>query len=716
MRHQFGWSKINPDVLQSEKQSFAADPSPGSKLYQETKAYPIPAYAKHDTKWRRGSGGDGGDDDGNADDNANANHDNQYHDNHQDDDDATAAAAAATTAGGDRLSSSSSHHPHSSHIVRSFAKLDVEPDVVHELLSLKLISDSYKKCLMGIAASLLRKNNTTAAVKNTNDDAKSAENRGRGGSGVVSRWVRGYFQSLGRTLGMNDEVLAAVEPLLDYDFDAQPFVCAIQAEDARWRQERRQQQQQQEEQEPKDKEPKMAKSVDVVKEVDDEDIKEDDDAKDAKIDDDVDLEYDDVDELVSHVERMRMEMIVVHYSLEMMGYYDSRTRCFIRDLCGATRLPWDLFGRYEDIYCETLRKAVLAAEEAKEKAKQSRGWKWAKVGLVAVAGGVATALTAGLAAPIVGASLVAIGGTSSAIAAAGAFLMTASGAVIFGGAVGAYSFRVIGYRADNRIADVKEFEFVPLSEKAQPDNEHGSMSAIICVSGWHLEQKKAREELEDLWKDRFVANFAPGKEVYGLQWETKELADFGNALTSALRDKALSYAAGKALAYSAVHTAIAAMATPALILEVSQLIDNKYVVALNRSDKAALILADALKSHVQGRRPVTLVGISMGARMLFKALEILAKEEQDSNNTHTPATNNGDVKTAGQGNDKGNRDVKHTDKSKHDKKKGGYKELKKAYKELKEDKNAQNKHSKLWDDGKVIALNNYPNLADVIIS
>eukprot|EP00472_Partenskyella_glossopodia_P012249 CAMPEP_0197524058 /NCGR_PEP_ID=MMETSP1318-20131121/8836_1 /TAXON_ID=552666 /ORGANISM="Partenskyella glossopodia, Strain RCC365" /LENGTH=623 /DNA_ID=CAMNT_0043076915 /DNA_START=571 /DNA_END=2442 /DNA_ORIENTATION=+ len=491
-----------------------------------------------------------------------------------------------------------------------------------------------------------------------------------------------------------------VEPLLDYDFDAQPFVCAIQAEDARWRQERRQQQQQQEEQEPKDKEPKMAKSVDVVKEVDDEDIKEDDDAKDAKIDDDVDLEYDDVDELVSHVERMRMEMIVVHYSLEMMGYYDSRTRCFIRDLCGATRLPWDLFGRYEDIYCETLRKAVLAAEEAKEKAKQSRGWKWAKVGLVAVAGGVATALTAGLAAPIVGASLVAIGGTSSAIAAAGAFLMTASGAVIFGGAVGAYSFRVIGYRADNRIADVKEFEFVPLSEKAQPDNEHGSMSAIICVSGWHLEQKKAREELEDLWKDRFVANFAPGKEVYGLQWETKELADFGNALTSALRDKALSYAAGKALAYSAVHTAIAAMATPALILEVSQLIDNKYVVALNRSDKAALILADALKSHVQGRRPVTLVGISMGARMLFKALEILAKEEQDSNNTHTPATNNGDVKTAGQGNDKGNRDVKHTDKSKHDKKKGGYKELKKAYKELKEDKNAQNKHSKLWDDGK----------------
>jgi dienelactone hydrolase len=39
---------------------------------------------------------------------------------------------------------------------------------------------------------------------------------------------------------------------------------------------------------------------------------------------------------------------------------------------------------------------------------------------------------------------------------------------------------------------------------------------------------------------------------------------------------------------------------------------------------AGLVLADTLAAHVQGHRPVTLTGFSLGARVVFAALEDLA--------------------------------------------------------------------------------------------
>jgi len=54
-------------------------------------------------------------------------------------------------------------------------------------------------------------------------------------------------------------------------------------------------------------------------------------------------------------------------------------------------------------------------------------------------------------------------------------------------------------------------------------------------------------------------------------------------------------------------------------------VDNPFSVAKNRADKAGLILADALINKAQGERPVTLIGYSLGARLIYSCLMSLAE-------------------------------------------------------------------------------------------
>lgn len=52
----------------------------------------------------------------------------------------------------------------------------------------------------------------------------------------------------------------------------------------------------------------------------------------------------------------------------------------------------------------------------------------------------------------------------------------------------------------------------------------------------------------------------------------------------------------------------------------AQMIDHAWAVALNRAQKAGILLAHILMSGAHGDRPVTLVGYSMGARLIFHCL------------------------------------------------------------------------------------------------
>ena len=64
---------------------------------------------------------------------------------------------------------------------------------------------------------------------------------------------------------------------------------------------------------------------------------------------------------------------------------------------------------------------------------------------------------------------------------------------------------------------------------------------------------------------------------------------------------------------------------PLGLLKVSRCVDNPFSVAKARAEKAGEVLADALINKAQGERPVTLIGYSLGARVIYTCLMSLAK-------------------------------------------------------------------------------------------
>jgi hypothetical protein len=71
---------------------------------------------------------------------------------------------------------------------------------------------------------------------------------------------------------------------------------------------------------------------------------------------------------------------------------------------------------------------------------------------------------------------------------------------------------------------------------------------------------------------------------------------------------------------------MAALQLPVVLTKLSYLIDNPWTVSLDRANAAGLILADSLMARNLGSRPITLVGYSLGSRMIFSCLKELAKK------------------------------------------------------------------------------------------
>lgn len=71
---------------------------------------------------------------------------------------------------------------------------------------------------------------------------------------------------------------------------------------------------------------------------------------------------------------------------------------------------------------------------------------------------------------------------------------------------------------------------------------------------------------------------------------------------------------------------MASLQLPIVLTKLSYLIDNPWTVSMGRANAAGLILADSLIDRNLGVRPITLVGFSLGSRVIFAALRELANK------------------------------------------------------------------------------------------
>uniref|UniRef100_K9J280 Putative conserved plasma membrane protein n=1 Tax=Desmodus rotundus TaxID=9430 RepID=K9J280_DESRO len=294
------------------------------------------------------------------------------------------------------------------------------------------------------------------------------------------------------------------------------------------------------------------------------------------------------------------------------GQYDARARVLICHMTSVLRVPLGELELLEETFLESLKETKEeeseTAEASRKKKENRRKWKrYLLIGLATVGGGTVIGVTGGLAAPLVAAGAATIIGSAGAAA-----LGSVAGIAVMTSLFGAAGAGLTGYKMKKRVGAIEEFTFLPLTEGRQ-------LRITIAITGW-LASGRYRT-FSAPW-----ATLAHSREQYCLAWEAKYLMELGNALETILSGLA-NMVAQEALKYTMLSGIVAALTWPASLLSVASVIDNPWGVCLHRSAEVGKHLAHILLSRQQGRRPVTLIGFSLGARVIYFCLQEMAQEK-----------------------------------------------------------------------------------------
>ncbi|KAM9351315.1 transmembrane and coiled-coil domain-containing protein 4 [Symphorus nematophorus] len=293
------------------------------------------------------------------------------------------------------------------------------------------------------------------------------------------------------------------------------------------------------------------------------------------------------------------------------GQYDARARVLIRHVSCLLRVLPQQLEQFEETLGEKLRESgEESEEESSRRQRRERGRKLRRyllIGLATVGGGTVIGVTGGLAAPLVAAGAGAVLGAGGAAA-----LGSATGIAIMASLFGAAGAGLTGYKMNKCVGAIEEFQFLPL-------NSGKHLHLTIAVTGWLCSGKYS--SFQAPW-----CSLGECGEQYCLVWESRFLRDLGSAMASLL-DGLVSMVAQEALKYTVLSGIVAALTWPASLLAAASVIDNPWCVCLNRSAEVGKHLAQVLRSRQQGKRPVSLIGFSLGARVIYYCLQELAKDK-----------------------------------------------------------------------------------------
>ncbi|KAG0367741.1 hypothetical protein BGZ54_003355 [Gamsiella multidivaricata] len=293
--------------------------------------------------------------------------------------------------------------------------------------------------------------------------------------------------------------------------------------------------------------------------------------------------------------------------------YDARARVLLKTVGQHLGLDWNEIVLFEKGIMKQLQSTTndgLLKPDTKSRNDESRKRRMIMMGLATVGGGLVLGLSAGLFAPVIGAGIgAALAGahiTGATATAASAFLAGSGGiAVITSGAAVTGSGLAMKKMA-RRTAGIDTFEFLSI-------HDHKRVNVILTISGWL-----------DIGEEDASLPFSTLDPVNGdhfsLLWEPEMLMQLGNAL-GLLATEVITLTAQEILKHTLLSALLSALAWPMALTRLGYLIDNPWSIALDRAKLAGLVLADSLlmRSYL-GFRPVTLVGYSLGARVIFYCL------------------------------------------------------------------------------------------------
>lgn len=299
-------------------------------------------------------------------------------------------------------------------------------------------------------------------------------------------------------------------------------------------------------------------------------------------------------------------------------------------------------------------------DESKRKKKQIL-----LTGIGALGGGILSALTAGLTAPLIIPAL-------SALLGGGALLATSSTAAIITSSAlfGTAGAGLTAYKFQKRFGDLKDFQFHSLVNPINPVNDnndgddhfhHGGLHSIICISGWlrdsdditlpwstlgksppsddsidsstnHMSSLLStvtrREEREEEREGGLLPRIRSSN-VYLLQFEKNILLDLGKALKKFATSSAATIATTQILQHTILAGLVSSLMFPLAIIQMGDIIDNPWSMGMERAKSAGILLAHILKDRYLGKRPIDLYGYSLGALVIVSCLEELLRIQEE---------------------------------------------------------------------------------------
>ncbi|KAL8708763.1 MAG: hypothetical protein Q9220_006405 [cf. Caloplaca sp. 1 TL-2023] len=310
--------------------------------------------------------------------------------------------------------------------------------------------------------------------------------------------------------------------------------------------------------------------------------------------------------------------------------YSARSRILLLYLTSSLKLGTKALQEEEVKIAKGLLESaqqINADKEAQQRvdaSQQSRIW---KMRAATVAGAAVVGISGGMAAPMVASGVGAImGGLGLGATAAAGYLGSVAGSTYLVGALfGAYGGQMTGQMMDNLSREVEDFAFLPVhgrrkefaDEGEAASEEERRLRVTIGITGW-LEEK---EEIVKPWRV-----LSTGSEVFALRWELETLINLGNSMKTMLSSAAWGYAQSQVIQKTVFAELMSSVTWPMGLAKVARVVDNPFTLGKTRADKAGEVLAEALMHRAQGQRSVTLVGYSLGARVIYSCLMSLAKQ------------------------------------------------------------------------------------------
>ncbi|KAI9788981.1 MAG: hypothetical protein M1816_006439 [Peltula sp. TS41687] len=297
--------------------------------------------------------------------------------------------------------------------------------------------------------------------------------------------------------------------------------------------------------------------------------------------------------------------------------YDSRSRALLERVGSFLNVSWLEICKFERRVTDALEMQEAANKEnwnedehMENRRKMAIKKRIMMMGLATVGGSLVIGLSAGLLAPVIGAGLAAgfttigVAGTSGFLAGAGGAAVITTTGVLTGGTIAVRS-------AARRMGSVKTFEYRPLHNNKR-------VNLIVTVAGW------MNGKVDDVRLPYSTVDPVMG-DIYSVLWEPEMLQSMGQTI-NLLATEALTQGLQQVLGSTVLVALMASLQLPIVLTKLAYLIDNPWTVSLDRATSAGLILADSLIDRNLGVRPVTLVGFSLGSRVIFSCLKELANK------------------------------------------------------------------------------------------